>query len=334
MSFIDEAVIEVQAGSGGHGCLSFRREKNIPMGGPDGGDGGKGGDVWFQATDQLNTLYPFSFQKKFQARNGECGQGRQKAGRQGADCVIEVPVGTLIHVEDTQFLLADLAAPGERCLVAKGGYGGLGNVRFKSSTRRAPRITTQGKEGELLTLRLTLSLLSDVGLMGVPNAGKSSLIRKLSAATPKVADYPFTTTKPHLGVVSLAHRKQLVMADIPGLIQGAAQGSGMGVRFLKHLQRCRCLLHVLDGARTTAVILEEKKMIDEELRAYDPSLLQKQRLYVLNKVDLHDEAELKVVLNDLNKGVDDVVLPISAITGAGLNDLKLALMNVCFPDNE
>lgn len=333
MSFIDEVTIEVEAGSGGHGCLSFRREKNVPMGGPDGGDGGRGGNVWFKATNHLNTLLKFKYQKQFKAPNGECGHGRQKAGSYGDDYIIEVPVGTQIKVVDTDFLLVDLQQVGQSFCVAQGGRGGLGNVHFKSSTRRAPRIATQGKPGEKLTLQLTLSLLSDVGLLGVPNAGKSSLIRQLSAATPRVADYPFTTTKPHLGVVDLMGSRQLVMADIPGLIAGAAEGSGMGVRFLKHLMRCRCLLQVVDAGQDVESMLAEKKMIERELAQYDASLMQKPRLIVINKCDLYAEEEVAERVKSFSKEVREQVVAISAVSGWGLDGLKKALMQVCYAEN-
>lgn len=241
MKFVDEAVIRVEAGKGGKGCVSFRREKYIPYGGPDGGDGGNGGSIYLAADEGLNTLVDFRYRRLFRAAHGQPGGGSQCSGKAGADVTIRVPIGTLVYDVDTSELLGDLVSHGERLLVAKGGIHGLGNARFKSSTNRAPRKATKGTPGEARNLRLELNLLADVGLMGMPNAGKSSLIRTLSAARPKVADYPFTTLQPHLGVVRTGSERSFVIADIPGLIEGAAEGAGLGTHFLKHLARTRLL---------------------------------------------------------------------------------------------
>ena len=287
MKFIDEAIIEVSAGRGGDGCCSFRREKFIPFGGPNGGDGGDGGDVYLEADATLNTLVAFRYQRKYKAANGQTGMGSQCTGRGGDDLIIKVPLGTMVTVVATEEFLGELVVAGQRLCVAKGGYHGLGNTRFKSSTNRAPRRTTQGKAGEQRNLRLELRLLADVGLVGLPNAGKSTLIRAVSAARPKVADYPFTTLVPNLGVVALNACDSFVMADVPGLIEGAAQGSGLGIQFLKHLMRTRVLLHLVDlSSRDVASILRDIKLIQHELAAYSPELLNKPRWLVFNKADL------------------------------------------------
>ncbi len=287
MKLVDEAVITVIAGSGGNGCVSFRREKFIPLGGPDGGDGGDGGSVWLVADENLNTLVDFRHQTKFRARRGENGMGRQMYGRSGEDLFITVPVGTVVHNVDTDEVIGDLTRHGQRLLVARGGKGGLGNMHFKSSTNRAPRQATPGQPGEERTLRLELKLLADVGLLGFPNAGKSTLIRAVSAATPKVADYPFTTLYPNLGVVSVGPARSFVIADIPGLIEGAAEGIGLGATFLRHVQRTRLLLHLveiepMDGSDP----VEQVRVIERELERFDPDLLRKPRWLLINKADL------------------------------------------------
>lgn len=292
MKLVDEAEITVTAGNGGNGCVSFRREKFIPLGGPDGGDGGKGGDVWLVADENLNTLVDFRHQKQFRARRGENGMGSQMYGKSGEDIAVAVPVGTVVHNVDTDEVIGDLTAHGERLLVARGGQGGLGNMHFKSSVNRSPRRSTPGEEGEERTLRLELKLLADVGLLGFPNAGKSTFIRAVSAATPKVADYPFTTLYPNLGVVSVEAHRSFVIADIPGLIEGAAEGVGLGSVFLRHVQRTRLLLHLVDvapmeyeghGAVSPA---GQVRAIEAELRKYDPAMLDKPRWLVFNKADL------------------------------------------------
>ena len=288
MKFVDEATIHVHAGNGGNGCVGFRREKFIPFGGPDGGDGGAGGSVWMVADEGLNTLVDFRHERVFRARRGENGMGRQMAGRKGEDLVIRVPVGTVVINTATEEEIGDLARHGQRLLVARGGQGGLGNIHFKSSVNRAPRKATPGTPGEERELRLELKVLADVGLLGFPNAGKSTLIRAVSAATPKVADYPFTTLQPHLGVVRIGTDQSFVVADIPGLIEGAADGAGLGVQFLKHLSRTRLLLHVVDIAPMDGVTdpVAEVRAIEKELAGFDPQLLERPRWLVLNKADL------------------------------------------------
>jgi len=299
MKLVDEVEITVTAGNGGNGCIAFRREKFIPLGGPNGGDGGNGGDVWVQADENLNTLVDFRHETRFKAQRGENGMGSQMYGKAGEDKVITVPVGTVVHNVDTDEVIGDLTAHGQRLLVAKGGIGGLGNMHFKSSVNRTPRRATPGTEGETRELRLELKLLADVGLLGFPNAGKSTFIRAVSAATPKVADYPFTTLYPNLGVVSVEVGRSFVIADIPGLIEGAADGAGLGSLFLRHVQRTRLLLHLVDvapmayeGADQLSPA-EQVRAIEHELRKYDPAMLEKPRWLVLNKADLMFEDEAK-----------------------------------------
>ncbi|WP_306581184.1 Obg family GTPase CgtA [Dokdonella sp.] len=288
MKFVDEAIIHVHAGNGGNGCVGFRREKFIPFGGPDGGDGGAGGSVWLLADEGLNTLVDFRHQRVFRAQRGENGMGRQMAGKAGADTVIRVPVGTVVINTATDEQIGDLTAHGQRLLVAQGGHGGLGNMHFKSSVNRAPRKATSGSPGDERELKLELKVLADVGLLGFPNAGKSTLIRAVSAATPKVADYPFTTLQPHLGVVRIGTDQSFVIADIPGLIEGAADGAGLGVQFLKHVARTRLLLHVVDLAPLDGSTdpVAEVRAIENELKSYDAKLLRRPRWLVLNKADL------------------------------------------------
>lgn len=287
MKFVDEALIRVEAGNGGHGCLSFRREKYIPMGGPDGGDGGIGGSVFFKATSSINTLIDFRYKRIFRAERGQDGMGNQCSGKSGEDLIIDVPLGTLIYDADTEELIADLANPDDKICVAKGGFHGFGNLYFKSSVNRAPRRTTKGYPGEQRNLRLELKLLADVGLLGQPNAGKSSFIRAVSAAHPKVADYPFTTLHPSLGVVRIDVNKSFVIADIPGLIEGAAEGAGLGIQFLKHLARTRVLLHMVDVAATDEIDpVAAVRSVEAELAKYSPELAEKERWLVLNKIDL------------------------------------------------
>jgi GTP-binding protein len=285
MKFIDEATIEVRAGDGGNGCVSFRREKYIPFGGPDGGDGGDGGSVYLEAESGANTLADFRHKRKFLAERGQNGMGKNRTGKSGADLLIEAPVGTIVHEEDTGELIGDLVRPGQRLLVARGGFHGLGNTRFKSSTNRAPRQSKPGTPGEVRHLRLELKLLADVGLLGMPNAGKSTLIRAVSSARPKVADYPFTTLYPNLGVVRVAEQRSFVMADVPGLIEGAAQGAGLGVQFLKHLSRTRLLLHLVDIGPLANPVADIATIL-KELGQFSPELAGRERWLVLNKVDL------------------------------------------------
>jgi GTP-binding protein len=293
MKFVDEAEITVFAGNGGNGSISFRREKFIPLGGPDGGDGGAGGSIWLQADENLNTLIDFRHQRQFRAQRGQNGMSREAYGKSGEDVTIKVPVGTEVIATATDEIIGDLTTNGQRLLVARGGDGGKGNVHFKSSLNRAPRKATPGGQGEERTLRLELKLLADVGLLGFPNAGKSTFVRAVSAATPKVADYPFTTLHPHLGVVAVEPYRSFVIADIPGIIEGAAEGAGLGALFLRHVQRTRLLLHLVDMAPFDEGIspAQQVRAIEDELRRYDPGMLEKPRWLVLNKGDLLSEEE-------------------------------------------
>jgi GTP-binding protein len=287
MKFVDEAVIDVAAGHGGPGCVSFRREKFVPFGGPNGGDGGRGGSVWAVADANLNTLIDFRYTRRFEARNGEPGRGSDQFGAAGDDIVLRLPVGTLIADADSDERLFDLTAAGQKVMLAKGGDGGFGNLHFKSSTNRAPRQKTPGWPGESHRLRLELRLLADVGLLGMPNAGKSTLIAAISNARPKIADYPFTTLHPQLGVVRVAPEKSFVVADIPGLIEGASEGAGLGHQFLRHLQRTALLWHVVDLAPFDDTDpVRQARAIVEELKAYDRALHAKPRWLVLNKIDM------------------------------------------------
>lgn len=330
MKFVDEATIKVDAGNGGHGCLSFRREKFIPRGGPDGGDGGDGGSVYFEGTSDLTTLIDFRFQRHYKAENGGSGMGSNCSGKAGADLIIKVPVGTLIYDVDSGEKLGDIEEDGMRLLIAQGGFHGLGNTRYKSSVNRAPRQTSQGSLGDKRHLRLELRVLADVGLLGLPNAGKSTLIRAVSSAKPKVADYPFTTLHPSLGVVRVESYKSFVIADIPGLIEGASSGAGLGHQFLKHLSRTCILLHVIDIAPLDeSCPIESAKTILNELHAYDPSLLDKPRWLVLNKIDcIHDEVTRKETIAHIIKGLEwtGPVFPIAAISKEGTATLCYALM--------
>ncbi|GHA75074.1 Obg family GTPase CgtA [Cognatilysobacter bugurensis] len=333
MKLVDEAEIQVSAGNGGNGCVGFRREKFIPLGGPDGGDGGDGGNVWLVADENLNTLVDFRHQKQFRAQRGENGMGRQMYGKAGADLTITVPVGTVVTNVETDEVIGDLARHGERLLVAHGGKGGLGNMHFKSSTNRTPRKALPGLPGEERALKLELKLLADVGLLGFPNAGKSTLIRAVSAATPKVADYPFTTLYPNLGVVSVEMHRSFVIADIPGLIEGAADGAGLGAQFLRHLQRTRLLLHLVDIAPMEGGVegvspAEQVRAIERELEKHDPELLAKPRWLVLNKADLLLEEEQQVaaqaVVDEL--GWSDRWYLVSAIGREGTWPIMLDVM--------
>ncbi|MEQ9561810.1 MAG: Obg family GTPase CgtA, partial [Woeseiaceae bacterium] len=315
MKFVDEATIKVQAGNGGHGCLSFRREKYIDKGGPDGGDGGDGGDVFLVADEGANTLADFRYMRKFRAQSGDPGAGNNKTGKSGVDLEVVVPRGTVVYDVDTGELIGDLTDAGQRLKVAEAGRGGLGNTRFKSSTNRAPRKTTNGSPGEFRHLRLELKLLADVGLLGLPNAGKSTLIRAMSAAKPKVADYPFTTLHPNLGVVSVGALQSFVMADIPGLIEGAAEGAGLGIQFLKHLQRTRLLLHVVDIAPLDqSSPADAVRAIQAELEKYSADLSGKPRWLVINKIDLLQDDDLAVARQELvdSLGWDRPVFEVSA----------------------
>ncbi|MEO7068723.1 MAG: Obg family GTPase CgtA [Rhodanobacter sp.] len=292
MKFVDEANINVKAGDGGNGCISFRREKFIPFGGPDGGDGGFGGSIWLESDEGLNTLVDFRHRRNFKARRGQNGMGSQMYGKGGEDTVIRVPVGTMITNVNTDEVIGDLTGHGQRLLVAQGGKGGLGNIHFKTSVNRAPRKATPGTPGDERELKLELRLLADVGLLGFPNAGKSTFIRAVSAATPRVADYPFTTLHPNLGVVSLGVDQSFVIADIPGLIEGAAEGAGLGIQFLRHVARTSLLLHLVDLAPMDDTdVAGQVRAIEQELEKFNPELLERPRWLVLNKADLLPEDE-------------------------------------------
>ena len=328
MKFIDEAKIEVFAGKGGNGIASFRREKYIEKGGPDGGDGGRGGSVYALADRNINTLVDYRFTRAHRARNGESGRGSDCYGKGADDIVLRMPVGTVITDINSGEVIADLTHDGEKILLAEGGKGGLGNIHFKSSTNRAPRQCTPGTEGEQHELQLELKVLADVGLLGMPNAGKSTFIRAVSAARPKVADYPFTTLHPNLGVVRVSHEKSFVIADIPGLIEGAAEGAGLGHQFLRHLARTRVLLHLVDLApmyEGTDPVAEAHAILNE-LKKYDQSLYEKPRWLVLNKLDLLPDRDEKVAAF-LKKFTDfDRHFAISAINGEGCKELTYAIM--------
>lgn len=317
MAFIDQAVIRCTAGAGGNGCVSFRREKCIPLGGPNGGDGGAGGSIVLKATHQTNSLASVQRLHHVKAKSGQSGLGSQKHGRGGEDTVIEVPLGTAVFDADAPDapVIVDMCELNQTYVIAKGGQGGLGNMRFKSSTNRAPRQSTKGDIGAEINIRLELRVIADIGLLGLPNAGKSSLLRQVSGATPKVADYAFTTTKPHVGVVYFQGYKSFVMADIPGLIAGAAQGLGMGDRFLKHLMRCPVLLHVVDA---TLPIGDQIKTIEGEISAYGKGLLEKPRCFALNKVDAVAKEQLPALLAEIPS---EHIFPISALTGEGVEAL-------------
>lgn len=329
MKFIDEATIEVIAGKGGNGSASMRREKFIPKGGPDGGDGGRGGSIWAIADRNVNTLIDYRFARKHLAKNGENGRGSQQYGAAGEEIELKMPVGTMVYDAQTNDLLFDLSQHGERILLGRGGDGGIGNMHFKSSVNRAPRQFTFGKEGERRMLRLELKVLADVGLLGMPNAGKSTLISAVSNARPKIADYPFTTLHPNLGVVRIGAEKSFVIADIPGLIEGAAEGAGLGHQFLRHLQRTRILLHMVDFAPFDESIdpVKEAKAIVKELEKYDPALAQKPRWLVLNKLDMIPEAEREKRVKDFVKRYKwkGPVFSVSALNRVGCEHLMLRL---------
>jgi GTP-binding protein len=327
MKFIDEARIEVFAGDGGNGCVSFRREKYIPFGGPDGGDGGDGGSVYLEADSGLNTLADFRHTHRFTAERGQNGMGKNRTGRSGNDLIVKVPVGTIVREEDTGELIGDLVRHGQRQLVARGGYHGLGNTRFKSSTNRAPRQAKPGTPGEVRHLHLELRLLADVGLLGMPNAGKSTLIRAVSAARPKVADYPFTTLHPQLGVVWVSDHRSFVMADVPGLIEGAAHGAGLGVQFLRHLARTRLLLHLVDIGPLADPVADVATIM-QELGQFSVELTRRERWLVLNKIDLlapeERAARCRAIIDAL--GWQGPVFEISGLRRAGTEALVQAVM--------
>ena len=324
MQFIDEATITVAAGNGGDGIVAWRREKYVPKGGPAGGDGGHGGGVWLEATPELSTLVEFRYKRAFAADAGKAGGTSNKSGRSGEDLVIPVPVGTLVHRQfegKAEGFLIDLAHPGDRALVAQGGRGGLGNQHFATSTRQAPRIAYKGEPGERCTVRLELKLLADCGIIGVPNAGKSTLLSVISAARPKIADYPFTTIEPQLGVVRVSDEESFVAVDVPGLIEGAHEGAGLGDQFLKHVERTRALVHLLDGAKTLDEMMHDKTTIEHELQAWNPKLLDKPTLLVVSKLDLPDAQER---LAELRETFPDA-RGISSATREGVQELLYAV---------
>lgn len=330
MKFVDEAEIRVEAGDGGNGVVGFRREKYVPRGGPDGGDGGDGGSVYLMADENLNTLIDYRFERFHRAQRGTNGSGGNCTGRGGEDLTLSVPVGTRATDVDTQEVLGDLTRHGQKMKVAQGGYHGLGNARFKSSTNRVPRQKTNGTPGEIRNLKLELMLLADVGLLGLPNAGKSTFIRSVSAAKPKVADYPFTTLVPNLGVVRQDAQRSFVIADIPGLIEGAADGSGLGIRFLKHLERCRVLLHLVDlMPADQSDPAENAKAIVEELEKYNPALAAKPRWLVFNKVDLMLEEEVEELCQSIVEKLEweGPTYQISAFQKMGVNELSRDIMD-------
>jgi len=322
MKFLDQAKIYIASGAGGDGCISFRREKFIEFGGPDGGDGGKGGDVWAECVANLNTLIDYRYQQHFKAKRGGHGMGRNRAGAKGADCIIKVPPGTQILAEDQETLLADLKTPGERALIAKGGNGGFGNAHFKSSTNQAPRRANPGQPGEELTIWLRLKLIADAGLVGLPNAGKSTFLATVSAAKPKIAAYPFTTLHPNLGVVR-AGDNDFVLADIPGLIEGASEGAGVGIRFLGHVERTKVLLHLVDA--TEADVAGAYRTVRRELKAYGAGLERKKEIVALSKCDAVDAGTLAERVAALKKAARKTPLVLSAVSGVGVKEALFAL---------
>jgi GTP-binding protein len=322
MKFLDQAKIYIKSGAGGNGCVAFRREKFIEFGGPNGGDGGKGGDVWVECVQNLNTLIDYRYQQHFSAENGTPGMGQNRAGPNGNDCIVKVPPGTQVFAEDGETLLADLTAPGERARLAKGGNGGFGNAHFKSSTNQAPRHANPGQPSEELTIWLRLKLIADAGLVGLPNAGKSTFLAAVSAAKPKIADYPFTTLHPNLGVVR-AGDVDFVLADVPGLIEGANDGAGLGDRFLGHIERCRVLLHLVDA--TSADVATDYKTVRRELKAYGNGIEKKKEIVALSKADALDDATLAERRDALKKAARKTPLVLSAVSGAGMKEALFAL---------
>ena len=326
MKFLDQAKVHVKAGDGGHGCVSFRREKYVEFGGPDGGDGGRGGDVWVECVDGLNTLIDFRFQQHFKARKGTPGMGKQRTGASGDDVVLRVPVGTVILDEDNETIIADMTEVGQRVRLARGGNGGFGNLHFKSSTNQAPRRANPGEVGEDRWIWLRLKLIADAGLIGLPNAGKSTFLSVVSAAKPKIGDYPFTTLHPNLGVVR-ADDREFVLADIPGLIEGAHEGAGLGDRFLGHVERCRVLLHLVDG--TSEEVGDAYRTVRHELEAYGGGLIEKAEIVALNKVDAISDDNLadrrSALAEAAGRSVEDIFV-VSGATSRGVRELLFALL--------
>jgi GTP-binding protein len=325
MRFLDEAKVYIRSGDGGNGCVSFRREKFIEFGGPNGGDGGKGGDVVAEAIEGLNTLIDYRYQQHFFAKNGGAGMGKDRHGGKGADAVLKVPVGTQIYEEDGETLIADLTGPSQRAVLLRGGNGGFGNAHFKTSTNRAPRRANPGQPGEEQTIRMRLKLIADAGIIGLPNAGKSTFLAAVSAARPKIADYPFTTLTPQLGVVETDGR-EFVLADIPGLIEGAHAGTGLGDRFLGHIERCRALLHLVDGTSDHAG--EAYKIVRGELSAYGHDLAEKPEIVALSKADAMTAAKIKEQAGRLQRAAKKPVLVVSAVSGQGVTELLRTLLRV------
>ncbi|MFM9850165.1 MAG: GTPase ObgE [Hyphomicrobiaceae bacterium] len=323
MKFLDQAKIYVRSGDGGAGCIGFRREKFIEFGGPDGGDGGRGGDVWVECVGNLNTLIDYRYQQHFKAKSGTPGMGQNRAGANGADVVIKVPPGTQILAEDQETLIADLTHVGQRVLISKGGNGGFGNAHFKSSTNRTPRHANPGLPGEELTLWLRLKLIADAGLIGLPNAGKSTFLAAVSAAKPKIADYPFTTLHPNLGVVRVGST-DLVMADIPGLIEGASEGAGLGTQFLGHVERCRVLLHLVDV--TQEDVAAAYKTVRAELKAYDPDLAKRKEIVALSKCDAVDDETIAKQAAALKAAARKTPRVLSAVSGKGVRETLFAIV--------
>jgi GTP-binding protein len=327
VKFIDEAIITAQSGDGGKGCVSFRREKFIPRGGPDGGDGGKGGDIILSTTSRKRTLYHFKYQKHFKAENGAHGQGKQKTGKNGRNLTIELPPGTLVIDADTGHLIKDLVDTDETFVILKGGRGGQGNTKFKTSTHQTPRFAQPGEPGETRTLKFELKLLADVGIIGLPNAGKSTLISAISSARPKIANYPFTTLVPSLGVVQTSWSEPFVVADIPGLIKGAHHGTGLGIKFLRHIERTRILVHLIDASSIDPDNpLDQYHSINQELAMYDEKLVKKPQIVVLNKLDLSGVQKAADIFQ--SAVIDKKVVFISALTGQGLEELKSQIVQL------
>ena len=323
MKFLDQAKIYIKAGNGGNGCASFRREKFVEFGGPDGGDGGKGGSIIFKSDRNLNTLIDFRYQQHFKAENGQSGKKKKQTGKKGENLIIKVPIGTQILEEDNNTLIYDFNKPNETFVLVEGGAGGLGNVRFKSATNRAPRKKTSGKKGEDFWIWLQLKIIADIGIIGLPNAGKSSLLSILTKARPKIANYPFTTINPNLGV-SFYDDKELTLADIPGLIEGAHQGTGLGYKFLRHIERCKNILHLIDISNED--IFKSYMQVKNEIKKFDKKIEKKKEIIVLNKTDLLSEEEIKNKIEKIEKKIKKKILTISVIKNSGLNNLKQVLI--------